>query len=298
MRRIRRVFSVFLALTLISANTSIASKGGVEQLKNSFLVGFTYNNAGVPSLCNGVLIAPNVVATARHCVVNKNGDYGIDYLFSEPGAKLDAKIDGTRVPSLIKQIIIPQQTPTAGIDLRLDLAFLVTDKAFATGTPIPIASADEIAKINTDSIIAGYGYGEVFETGQKYSSLPRKFDLSWEKSSLVTGTTSYFELLHQENAACLGDSGGAITLINSMGKEVLLGVISGGGEVLNGCATKLEDGYHHLRMTTIYPYLSLIPKPAPSPAPKIRKITCIKGSKKKTITGVNPKCPTGYKLKK
>ena len=190
MRRSKRFLTFALALTFLSANTSFASKGGVEQLNNRFLVGFTYNNAGVPSLCNGVLIAPDVIATARHCVVNKDGVYGIDYLFSEPGAKLDAAIDGTKVPTLLTQIIIPQQTPTAGSDLRLDLAFLVTDKPFATGTPISIATAEEIAQLNDNSVIGGYGYGEVYETGEPYSSFPTKFDLSWKNSSLLTDTTS------------------------------------------------------------------------------------------------------------
>jgi len=298
MRRSKRFLAITLALTFLSANTSSASKGGIEQLNNRFLVGFTYNNSGVPSLCNGVLIAPNIIATARHCVVNKDGVYGIDYLFGAPGAKLDAAIDGTKVPTLLKQIIIPQQTPNSGLDLRLDLAFLVTDKPFATGTPISIATAEEIAQLNDNIVIAGYGYGEVFETGKPYSSFPRKFDLSWKNSSLITETTSYYELIHENNSPCLGDSGGAITLINSAGKEVLLGVISGAGEVVNGCGSKLADGYYRLRMTVLSPYLSLLPKPAASPAPKIHKIICVKGSKKKVVTGVNPKCPKGYKLKK
>lgn len=298
MRRSKRFLATTLALTFLTANSSFASKGGIEQLNNTFVIGFTYNNSGVPNLCSGVLVAPNVIATARHCVVNKDGIYGINYLFSAPGAELDASIDGTKVPTLLKQIIIPQQTPTSGLDLRLDLAFLVTDKPFATGTPISIATAEEIAQLNDNSVIAGYGYGKVFETGEPYSSFPTKIDLSWKNSSLITDTTSYYELLHENNAACLGDSGGAITLINSFGKEVLLGVISGAGEVVNGCGSKLADGYYRLRMTVLNPHLSLLPKPAASPAPKIRKIICLKGSKKKVVKGVNPKCPKGYKLKK
>lgn len=295
-----RVFVFLLAssLTFPFSNPASASKGGLEQTNNSFVIGFTYSDNGVPSLCSGALVAPDVIATARHCVVNRQGISGSNYIFSAPGAKLDAPIDGSKVPTGVKQVIIPQQTPTTGLDFRLDVAFIVTNKPFASGTPISFATAEEIKSLSESSVISGYGYGAVFETGATYSSLPRKFDLRWKNSYLVEGTTSLYELLNENNTACRGDSGGPITLQNASGKEVLIGAVSGAGEVANGCGTKLSDGFYHLRMTVFYPYISQIPKPVVSPAPKVRKITCIKGTKKKIITGVNPKCPKGYKIKK
>ena len=282
------VFATSFALSF--GSIANASKGGVEQANNKFVVGFTYSDNGVPSLCSGALVAPDVIATARHCVINRQGVYGTDYVFSAPGAKLDAPIDGSKVPTGIKRVIVPQQTPTSGLDFRLDVAFIITNKAFATGTPIKFATAQQAAALTDTSPIAGYGYGAVFETGATYSSLPRKFDLTWKGSYLVEGTTSYYELLNENNGACRGDSGGPITLKLADGSEVLLGAVSGAGEVANGCATKLADNYYHLRVTVFHPYLSNMPK--------IKKITCVKGTKKRTVTGAFPKCPTGYKLKK
>jgi hypothetical protein len=289
---------ILLSSSLIFSNAATASKGGVEQTGNNFVVGFTYSDNGVPSLCSGALVAPDVIATARHCVVNRSGVYGSNYVFSAPGAKLDAPIDGTKVPTGIKEIIIPQQSPTTGLDFRLDVAFIITNKAFATGTPIAFATMAEAASLSDTSKIAGYGYGAVFETGATYASLPRKFGLTWKGSYLVEGTTSLYELLNEDNIACRGDSGGPITLMLSSGKEVLLGAVSGAGEVANGCGTKLPDNFYHLRMTVFHPYINQIPAPVVSPAPKIKKIVCIKGTKKKVVTGLNPKCPKGYKLKK
>ena len=295
-RNLVLAFAIIFALS--SGNFASASKGGIEQVNNNFVVGFTYSDNGIPSLCSGALVAPDVIATARHCVINRLGVYGTNYVFSAPGAKLDAPIDGTKVPTGIKQIIIPQQSPVTGIDFRLDLAFIITDKAFASGTPIKFASAQDLSSLNESSQIAGYGYGAVFETGQIYSSLPRKFDLTWKSSFLVEGSTSLYELLSEVNAACRGDSGGPITIKQSDGSELLLGAVSGAGEVANGCGTKLADNFYHLRITVFHPYINQIPSPAASPAAKVTKITCIKGSKKKVVTGINPKCPKGYKLKK
>lgn len=267
-----------------------ASKGGVEQTNNKFVVGFTYSDDGIPTLCNGALVAPDVIATARHCVVNRQGVYGTDYVFSAPGAKLDAPIDGNKVPTGVRKVIVPKQSPIEGLDLRLDIAFIVTNKAFATGMPIKFASAQQAASLNEISEIAGYGYGAVFETGALYASLPRKFHLSWVGSSLVENSNSYYELIHENNVACSGDSGGPVTFRDSDGKEFLLGVVSGAGEVADGCGTKSADNFYHLRITLFHPYLSQMPK--------IKKITCLKGSKKKVVSAAYPKCPTGYKIKK
>jgi hypothetical protein len=33
-------------------------------------------------------------------------------------------------------------------------------------------------------------------------------------------------------------------------------------------------------------------------APSRKTITCVKGNKSKKVSGTNPKCPTGYKLKR
>lgn len=282
------VFAISAALSF--GQLAHASKGGVEQTNNKFVVGFTYSDNGTPTLCSGALVASDVIATARHCVINREGIYGSNYVFSAPGAKLDAPIDGSKIPTAIRKVIIPQQSPTLGLDFRLDLAFIITNKAFATGTPINFASAEQAAALTDTSLVSGYGYGAVFETGAPYSSFPRKFDLAWKGNYLVEGTISYFELLDENNGACSGDSGGPVTLKLSNGKEVLLGAVSVAGEVTNNCGAKLSDNFHHLRITVLHPYIAYMPK--------IKKIVCVKGPKKRTVTGAYPKCPTGYKLKK
>lgn len=297
MRR-KSVLVCVLIAALSTGNIASASKGGIEQLNNDFVIGFTYSDNGIPSLCSGALVASDVIATARHCVINRQGVYGSNYVFSSPGAKLDAPIDGTKVPTGIKNIIIPQQSVVSGIDFRLDLAFIVTNKSFATGTPIKFASAQDVSSLNENSEIAGYGYGAVFETGQAYSSLPRKFELSWKSSFLVEDSSSLYELLSEVNTACRGDSGGPITIKQPDGSELLLGAVSGAGEVANGCGTKLSDNFYHLRITVFHPYIDQIPAPTVIPAAKIKRITCINGAKKKIVKGVNPKCPKGFRIKR
>ena len=40
---------------------------------------------------------------------------------------------------------------------------------------------------------------------------------------------------------------------------------------------------------------STSPKPKPTPTPKVTSISCIKGNQLRKVTGVKPKCPTGFK---
>ena len=48
---------------------------------------------------------------------------------------------------------------------------------------------------------------------------------------------------------------------------------------------------------TATPKPTVSPTPSPKPAPK-KTITCVKGKVSKKVTGINPKCPKGYTLKK
>ena len=298
MRRKLLTFLISGSALLAPTTPSYASKGGVEQVGNKFVVGITYLNDGVSSLCSGALVAQNIIATARHCVINKNGVYGTNYVFSAPGVRLEEPIDATQVPTKINKFIIPQQTPTAGIDTRVDLAFIVTDTPFSKGTPIPVATPEDLLQLNEQSQLSAYGYGAVYETKDLYSSLPRKFELSWAGNVLAEGSESIYEIVDDNNVACQGDSGGPITFKLENGKEVLIGVINSAAEVFIECGSKLEDNKYRTRFTAVAPHLNQIPKELIFVAPKSKKITCTKGAKKKIIKGVNPKCPKGYKLKK
>jgi hypothetical protein len=63
-------------------------------------------------------------------------------------------------------------------------------------------------------------------------------------------------------------------------------------------------GFHYSspQIKIKFPQAAFIkPAPPPGPAPMVKRkvtISCIKGKVTKKITGANPKCPTGYKIKR
>ncbi len=301
----RKVFCLALSIPLILGSwgsSAFASRGGVEEINNEFTVGFTFKFGNTDQLCSGALISSNLIATARHCVYSAAGEYGTDYIFSAPGAPLDAAINPNIIPTKIKKIFL---NPTFKSDLESrvnDIAFLQLDKSLSPKGFLKIASATDYTKLES-ATVSGYGYGAIFETGASYSIYPRRYSIDIKKLETQTASANAISIFSPSSSACRGDSGGPIVAKLSTGDSVLLGVLSGAADIVENCGSKQDDGNFYMRMTAIDPFLKLVsdiypPKTYPSPTPlKKRTITCIKGKVTKRVTAINPKCPTGYKKK-
>ncbi|MFM8404327.1 MAG: trypsin-like serine protease [Actinomycetota bacterium] len=290
-----RFSTTFLVLTLFLSTvipTAHASRGGVEDPNNKFTVGFTFNDGPTASVCSGILIAPTIIVTAKHCVRNDNGVDGTNYLFTNPGAA----IDGAPSPAKVSRVAIGDA----------DIAFIVLDSPLSGASYMRIADAATVAALPYLSPLFGHGYGAVFETSAPYSALVRRYPLDWRTTGKDANYVNTYELVSSEATACRGDSGGPITATVTNGEQVLLAVLSGAANVQNACGTQGLDGLYRMRVTLVHPYLNLVPEytgvpvsqPSPKPSKKIVKITCIKGKVTKVISGTNPKCPKGYVLKK
>ena len=89
------------------------------------------------AICSGVLVAPGLVLTARHCVRGAVGDPAV--------LRFDAGwTDGTPARRRGRAVILATEAlPTGLADLPQDVALVVLDAAFAPdeATPLPIAAA-------------------------------------------------------------------------------------------------------------------------------------------------------------
>jgi len=291
-----RYSAKFLVLTLLFSSSLItaaqASRGGVEDPNNRFTVGFTYNDGSIPSVCSGILIAPTIIVTARHCVRNDSGVDGSGYVFTNPGNR----VDGLGAGAKISRVVISDE----------DLAFIILDIALKGAEYLKVADMATIAAISDLTPLSGYGYGAVFETSEPYSPLVRKYALDWRSGGKDPKFNNTYELTSKSSSACRGDSGGPVIVTLGNGERALVAVISGAANVQNACGTLGSDGLYRMRVTLVSPYLSLVPEytgvplaePAPTHTKKTVKITCIKGKVTKVISGSKPKCPKGYVLKK
>jgi secreted trypsin-like serine protease len=294
---------LFLAAQIVSP--AHASRGGVETRTNTFVVGFTYQVGGSEYVCSGIAISPTILLTAAHCVIDKNKEKSTGYIFAEPGKEIDAAINPAVVPPKILQIITGPNFRINGTNDGDDIAFIQFDKPIMSKGFINLASEQDLRGLADKTLLSGYGYGAVYETSAAYSSYPRKYQLNWKAIESGQSIPKLQELTNDVTTACSGDSGGPITMKSASGEELLVGVMSGAASVIDSCGTKAADNLFKMRITVLAPYLDLV-KSIYTPGEQMKfntqkvtkKITCVKGKLKKTVTGTNPKCPKGYTLKR
>lgn len=289
------LFSLTFVLITVSIPSTFASRNGIERAYNTFTVGMTFENSSVPEICSGTLISPTFVMTVAHCVVNMDGNKHTNFLFTKPGMAFDAPINLATQPKILKTYI-PQEFFNPKITEEYDVAFIQLDRPLATRGYIRMATVADIMKLSSKINANGYGYGSVFETSELYSQYAREYQLIWQKPQNINMLAATI-MTSDISVACSGDSGGPITTILPTGEEVVIGALHSAAYVVDRCGTTAADGLFYMQVTLANKFISIIHSELKKSLTisKVYKITCLKGTTKKYVTGTNPKCPAGYK---
>jgi hypothetical protein len=182
---LRRLALAAAAAALVVASTAAAVTGSQPDGDAHPYVGALVVDGSVA--CSGVLIAPNVFATAAHC-----------------GA------DGTRVEVSLDTRLDDSWTLLGGtleVDAsrRSDLAVVVLDSA-APVAPATLPAAGSVALLKRKSVVTsvGYGYsGQAADGTWIYDGLRRVAD-----SPVLDVTKVNLKFSTKEAGPCMGDSGG------------------------------------------------------------------------------------------
>lgn len=177
----------------------------------------------VPTLrCTGTLIAPDVVLTAAHCILDdlpQSLGFARSHTLSAVGSA-DILVASDLHPH---PLFVGLESAPLGVGQANDIGVMILSEA-SSATPYPVAGSG--SSLATDDTLTLVGAGWIFAGGSADGEMNQ-------------GTASLTELGDFELAAgnlgeaqaCPGDSGGAV-----IAEGRLVGVISRSGDALDPCA--------------------------------------------------------------
>jgi MYXO-CTERM domain-containing protein len=244
-----------------TAATSSPIESGTPDTSHTFAVAVVQLNVQTASICTGALLAPNLVATARHCVEQIGSGAQIDCKTSTFGAVAPASqvfvttdaIIGMANPSFtrVATIVVPagaDQTKVCGNDIALlILAAKVTLPQYVV--PVIAPPMTDHKTYSTSVVAIGYGVDTPTDT-QGMSAGTRRIKESIPLTCIPNDKTfvdcfsdpqasqdmTSGEFVSGKDSTCEGDSGSnAFDQKNfSNGKWVSFGVLSRGGISADG----------------------------------------------------------------
>lgn len=326
--QIKRLVLIGLVIFFsLSTTQSHASMGGSIDTSNDRIVPIFTNLFDSSAAFSGFLYSPRILFTAGHSPMNVGNYVGM------PNSKADGT--GPKV-KVVKKYVAPEYD--AGRATRdFAIYVLEKDLAPVTPFSLMTPEIEkQLIAANAKVRIHGYGiYGPglgcaagdrtACQDDLRYKSIePRMVELTAHSSSEIrnligrefrTEIKDHFLMFSGSTSGpCPGDSGGSITATHN-GINYYVGPTPNGDNVY-ACGHGRSDGTRGIHYSSqIYYHLNLLneaeefvkqakatelttPVVVIQPEPKKKSIICVKNGKTRKVSGIAPKCPTGFKKKK
>jgi V8-like Glu-specific endopeptidase/flavin-binding protein dodecin len=230
-------FAITSVLLFGSIQISMAVENGKDATGSPYVVPITIDRgSGKFGGCSGALVAPSIVATAGHCVLDVDGLLTKKIYVGDPGSSTDSVSASDIVSSV--QITSGYKAGSNNTVAADDIVFLVLSKPKKFEAPIRLASEAEVQALKSkSSILRIYGYGYSSDSGEI-----AKYPLYTEgtfSSQLVSNQPDSAILKPISQNTCKGDSGGPVLSISAT-EVLVIGVVTG-SDLRNNCGTTFSS---------------------------------------------------------
>ena len=202
--------------------------------------------------CSGAVVAPTIIATAGHCVLDQTGLLSSSIYVGNPGSPNSPTLKWAKV----SKVYLSDEYKGNKVDGTVaasDVAFLLLDRAIGGSRQIYLASENELLALkNTSSKLRIIGYGNISDSGEQSTS-PFSFDSTFSNQN--TQDPNQAVVTSQKANTCKGDSGAPVLSITP-NKVTLVGIVTGSYSS-NFCSKRQPDGSYWTAFTAINRFANL-----------------------------------------